>query len=137
MVRSVVALIIGFAAVVVLALAADSLVRQLVPDLFDSSGGTKNTALLAFAIAYVSLFAVVGSWLTARLAPNHPMGHALLLGGISFVLSIGVTISQWNAAPTWYHVGSLLVILPSASLGGWLRSRHMTQFGRGRDQAHG
>jgi hypothetical protein len=57
-----------------------------------------------------------------KLAPRHPMGHALASGGIRFVVSIAAAMSQWNTVPTWYHVASLALVMPSAAVGGWLRA---------------
>jgi len=39
-----------------------------------------SNALLLLATAYRTVYSVAGSYVTARLAPNRPMLHALVLG---------------------------------------------------------
>jgi hypothetical protein len=47
-----------------------------------------SDALFRLAFADRVAFAVAGSYLTARLAPDRPMRHALVLGAIGLVLGI-------------------------------------------------
>jgi hypothetical protein len=71
--------------------------------------------LLAFAYRFV--IDVAGSYLTARLAPDRPMSHALALGGVGLLLSIGGAVAMWNAGPAWYPLGLAASALPCAWLG--------------------
>jgi len=48
------------------------------------------------ATAYRTIFSVAGSYITARLAPNRPMLHALVLGGLGLLVSIVGTVVTWN-----------------------------------------
>jgi hypothetical protein len=54
-----------------------------------------DTGLL-LASAYRGIYSILGCYLTARLAPHHPMHHALILGAIGVVLSTAGTIAMWN-----------------------------------------
>jgi hypothetical protein len=40
-----------------------------------------------------------GSYLAARLAPDRPMQHALVLGAVGLALSIAGAVGTWNAGP--------------------------------------
>jgi hypothetical protein len=71
--------------------------------------------LLAFAYRFV--FDVAGSYLTARLAPDRPMGHALALGATGLLLSIAGTIMMWGQGPAWYPLALAASALPCAWLG--------------------
>ena len=42
----------------------------------------------ALALAYRCIFAVIGGWVTARLAPRNPMRHVIVLGVIGTALAI-------------------------------------------------
>ena len=83
--------------------------------------------LWVFALAYRSVYAVFGSYVTARLAPNNPMKHALLLGVIGTVLSVAGVAATWNAGPEygpkWYSIALVASALPCAWLGGRLGAK--------------
>jgi hypothetical protein len=123
MLKSAVAVAVGFVAVVLLSFAADALMLWLAPAAVGYGARESKTWVLGVMLTYVAVFVVTGSWLTARLAPANPMRHALLLGAVGLAISIAVTAGTWTAEPVWYHVASLALILPCAWLGGWLRVR--------------
>jgi hypothetical protein len=82
-----------------------------------------STGLFLLALGYRLAIDVAGCWLTARLAPDRPMAHALALGGIGLVLSLAGAIVLWNAGPHWYPIALAVSSLPSAWLGGRLAAR--------------
>src|SRR6266700_2716550 len=82
-----------------------------------STTAPMSSALFLLAFAYRFVIDVAGCYLTARLAPDRPMRHALALGGIGLVLSIGGAVAIWNAGPAWYPIALAASALPSAWLG--------------------
>ncbi len=82
-------------------------------------------SMLLVAAIYRTAYAVVGCYLTARLAPSQPMLHAMIGGVIGFVLSIVGVVVSWNQIPTmgprWYPISLVVTALPAAWLGGKLR----------------
>ena len=78
------------------------------------------TKLLLIAFAQRAAWAVVASWVTARLAPRAPMGHALALGAIGVVLNIAGAIAMWSAGAHWYPFALAAVSLPCAWAGAML-----------------
>jgi hypothetical protein len=77
------------------------------------------------ALGYRTLYAILGGWLAARLAPDAPLRHALLFGAIGVVLSGAAaffTITRFDLGPDWYPLLLVAVALPSAWLGGTLRA---------------
>ena len=119
--RSILAIVTGFIVIASLSLSADRVVHFMWPGAFDATGRTESVGLLTFTLAYVALFAVLGCYLAARLAPNRPMGHALLLGVLGLVFTAVGTIAAWAMAPAWYHVAELALVMPYAWVGGHLR----------------
>ena len=91
--------------------------------------------LWVFALAYRSVFSVLGCYITARLAPNNPLKHAMLLGVIGVVLSMAGLVSTWNAGPAfgpkWYPIALVASALPCAWIGGKLGKRQKGNGGRG------
>jgi hypothetical protein len=70
------ALLTGFVVVVVLSLGTD--VALHASGAFPPWGQPMSDGLFLLATAYRAVFAIAGSYLTARLAPSRPMGHALV-----------------------------------------------------------
>jgi hypothetical protein len=83
--RSALALFAGFVVVVLLSIGTD--VTLHAAGVFPALGQPMSDTLFALATSYRTLYAVVGSYCTARLAPNRPMQHALLGGTLGLVLA--------------------------------------------------
>ena len=121
--RSIVAVFVGALVGVILELGADEVLR--VAGIFPALGKPMSDGLFAVATAHRVIFGVLSCYVTARLAPNRPMFHALLLGWIGFALSILGAVVTWNAVPSlgphWYPLALVVLALPEAWLGGKLR----------------
>jgi len=121
--RSVGALLAGFIAVVILSLGTDSALRAL--GVFPPLGQPMSDGLFLLATVYRTVYAVAGSYLTARLAPDRPMGHALVGGAIGLVLSLAGALATWNRGPAfgphWYPLALVATAMPCAWAGGRLR----------------
>ena len=72
-----------------------------------------SKALFVVATAYRTIYTVAGGYITARLAPNKPMGHVWTLGVIGLLAAIAGTAATWDKGPEfgpkWYPVA--LVVL--------------------------
>lgn len=123
--RSIWAVVAGFLFILVLSVGTDAIMHAMWPKLFNASGGTQNVVILCLTTVYVGVFATVGSYLTARLAPSHPMKHALILGGLGLVFTLMATMKMWNLAPAWYNILNLVLVMPYAWLGGRLRENEI------------
>ena len=84
-------------------------------------------SLFLLATAYRIVYSILGSYLTARLAPDRPMLHALILGVVGVLLSIAGALSTWNKGPEfgpkWYPVALIVMAIPLAWVGGKLRAK--------------
>lgn len=119
--RSIGALFAGFVVVVILSLGTDLALHKA--GIFPPLGQTMSNPLFLLATAYRTVFAIVGSFITARLAPDRPMGHALVGGAIGLVLSVVGAVMTWNKdlGPHWYPLALVVTALPCAWVGGKIR----------------
>jgi len=122
---SIGAVLAGIAAGVVLSLGTDSALRAA--GVFPALGQQPpmSDSLFVLATAYRIVYGVAGSYIIARLAPDRPMQHALVGGGIGLVVSIVGAVATWNheppLGPHWYSLALAVTSLPCAWLGGKLR----------------
>jgi hypothetical protein len=81
---------------------------------------TDNQSLLA--TSYRIVISVGAAWLTARLAPDRPMKHALMLGYVGTVLGLIGVVVTWNLGlgPRWYPIALAVLAIPQCWLGGKL-----------------
>ena len=83
--------------------------------------------LWVLALVYRSVYALLGCYITARLAPNAPLKHAMILGVVGVILSTLGVASTWNAGPEygphWYGLALIASSLPCAWIGGKLGSK--------------
>ncbi|MFT3867920.1 MAG: hypothetical protein QM715_05420 [Nibricoccus sp.] len=88
-------------------------------------GEPMTDALSFLASSYRLVIGIAGAWLTARLAPDRPMRHAIILGSIGIVLGLVGVVATWNLGlgPRWYPISLVLVALPQCWFGGWLHTR--------------
>lgn len=82
-----------------------------------------SNGLFAVALAYRLVLCTGGSYLTARLAPDRPLRHAMILGGIGLCLSIIGAVTMWDFGPGWYPIAIAVSALPCAYAGGRLFER--------------
>jgi hypothetical protein len=123
--RSIGAILAGFVFVFIVSLGTDQLLHMtgVFPPWGASMVGYDGALLLA--TAYRVVFGIAGSYVTARLAPDRPMQHALLGGYIGLALSILGAAATWNGGsafgPHWYPLALVVTVLPTAWAGGKLR----------------
>jgi hypothetical protein len=121
--RSIGAVVAGALTGIVLSIGTDALLRAA--GVFPTLGQPMSDALFLLATTYRTVYGVAGSYITARLAPDRPMGHALVLGAIGLAVSIVGAVATWNKLPSlgphWYPLALLVLAMPPAWVGGKLR----------------
>ena len=121
--RSIVAVVGGLLVVILLSLGTDIIMHAtgVYPPWFQPM----STALWILATAYRVVYGIAGGYIAAQLAPNRPMGHAVVLGVIGMLLSTVGAASTWNAGPEfgprWYPLGLVVTALPCSWIGAKLR----------------
>ncbi len=120
--RTVLAIFAGFVVVVILSIGTDAILHGL--KIYPVLGQGMSDELFAGATAYRTLYAIIGSYITARLAPDRPMWHAMVGGVIGLILSIVGAVATWKhteMGPHWYPLALVVTALPAAWLGGKIR----------------
>ncbi|HMI41148.1 MAG TPA: hypothetical protein VK485_07970 [Sphingomicrobium sp.] len=121
-IRSIFAVVAGFATVVILSTGTDQIMHALgvIPP-----GSMWNPWHNALALAYRCLFTIAGGYVTAKLAPRSPMAHVLVLAllGIAGGVAGVVTTAGLNLGPRWYPIALAVTAFPCVWFGGWLYQR--------------
>jgi surface polysaccharide O-acyltransferase-like enzyme len=123
--RSVGAVLAGLLVVVIITTATDALLHAT--GIFPPWGQPMSDSLFVLAFAYRIVYGILGGYITARLAPDKPVKHAIVLGAVGFVLSLAGAVATWNRGPEfgpkWYPLALIAIAIPTAWLGGKLVSR--------------
>ncbi len=121
-VRSIGAILAGILVGAVLSIATDTILEQtgIIPSIAEQMANGSPTWFLILAIIYRTIYTVFSCYLGARLAPNYPMRHAIILGVIAFLANLGGTIGMWSLGQHWYPIILTILALPSALVGGRL-----------------
>jgi hypothetical protein len=127
--RSIGAVAAGFFACFILSIATDLVLHAA--GVFPPWGQPMSNALFVLATVYRTLYTVAGGYITARLAPNRPMGHALALGIVGLFAAVAGTLATWDKGPEfgpkWYPLALVVLAIPCTWLGGKLAPRAAAQ----------
>jgi hypothetical protein len=121
--RSIGAVLAGVLAVIIISLGTDVVLHAtgIYPPWFQPM----SDALFGVATTYRIVYAVAGSYIAARLAPDRPMLHSMVLGVVGVALSTAGAVATRNAGPEigprWYPLALVATALPCAWVGGKLR----------------
>jgi hypothetical protein len=121
---SIVAVLLGFLAVVVLSLGTDQLLHVL--QVYPPWGEAMHEPALNFlALSYRIIYTILGGYIAARLAPSKPMRHALILGVLGTIMGLAGAMATipMNLGPAWYPIALVVTALPCTLLGGALYRR--------------
>ena len=123
--QSVLAVFVGILATVIPTLIVDAILHKT--GFYPPSGQWTPSGPLAVATAYRIVFGILGSYVVALLAPNRPMGHAMISGAIGVVVSAAGAVATWNSnlGPHWYAIALVVTALPCAWLGGKIRTMQL------------
>ena len=81
-----------------------------------------NDARALLATSYRIIIGIVGAYLTARLAPDKPMKHVMILalvGALLGLIGVAVTLGK-NLGPAWYPIALVILAFPQSWVGGKL-----------------
>ena len=118
--KSVIAVLSGFFTVFVASVATDQLFHVL--NVYPPWGEPMWSPWLnLLALAYRTIYAMAGGFITASLAPRAPMRHVHILAAVGTALAIAgavFAITQANLGPVWYPLALALTSYPSVWFGG-------------------
>ncbi|SEG42882.1 hypothetical protein SAMN05421819_2885 [Bryocella elongata] len=119
--RSVLAVLAGFVAMVALVIVCTLLAMQAM----HLKSGHPTPGYLVINATYSLLAAVAGGWIAARLSRYKPLHHALALAMIVAFLSL-VMLMKPSLSQSYTYQLAMAIVPPFAVLaGGWLASRQM------------
>lgn len=120
--RSIGALLAGMLTGAILSVATDAILENtgIFPTLAEQQALGSPTWLLLWATLYRTLYTILGCYLAARLAPNTPMRHAMILGVLGFVVNIAGGLAMWDVGQHWYPFSLAVLSLASGWMGGKL-----------------
>ena len=71
------------------------------------------------------VFAFLGGYLAARIAVRRPLAHGI---AVASVLALGAVVSlvgTLDHGAIWSQMAALVLMAPSAGIGGWVRSKQL------------
>lgn len=117
----------GFLAVVVLSIGTDVVLYKL--GIFPPLGERMPDRLFVWATIYRTIYAIIGSYITARLAPSRPMWHAMLGAIIGMIIGTVGAVVTWNKnlGPHWYPLALIVTSIPCAWIGAKIREMQLPE----------
>jgi hypothetical protein len=117
--RSIGAVLAGFFTAAILSIATDQILERM-GIMNMASFKTNPWWIILLVILYRFIFNVTGCYVTAMLAPDKPMKHAMIIGVAGTFLGIMGSIMMWDQAVAWYNIAIILISIPSAWIGATL-----------------
>jgi hypothetical protein len=118
--KSILAVAVGVVFIIVVTTLVDIVLHKT--GVFPPMDQPINDNLALLATAYRIIISIGGAWLTARLAPDKPMKHALALGVVGTALGFAGVVVTWNSGlgPRWYPIALAVLAIPQCWVGGKL-----------------
>lgn len=119
MLRSILSVLAGWAAVGVLVVLTDLVLGKMFPNEY-VAGRIPPDRLSALSLGTATVYSVLGGWIMVKLARSSPWRHALWLilwGELMGVLSAVMT---WGQIQPWYQIGLLIAWPLAVAAGCWL-----------------
>ena len=124
MARSILAVVAGFVLTGLLIGGTTAAVIAGNPAGFDARNAPTTLGMLLVMHAYVAVYATLGCWLAARLAPSHPMRHAMIVAVLGVIVNLA-NPSIWSTYPLWSNIISVGSPLLLGWLAGTIRERQL------------
>ncbi len=114
--RSVVAVLVGYAVFAASAFAVFRLSGH-------APHATASVPFMLLTSASGVVFAALGGYVAGWLAGRRPLAHAVAMALLLAAGAIASLVSTLGHGAVWTQVTALVLMAPSAVLGGWLRAR--------------
>jgi hypothetical protein len=112
--KNIWAVVAGILVVVVLSIGTDTFLESV--GIFPSpTAGLFDPKLLLLALAYRTLYAFAGGYVTARLAPKNPQRLVIILLVIGTLMGLMGVVAGWNLSEKWYPISLVF----TSALGVW------------------
>jgi len=132
MVRSILAVIAGIAALTASSFAIEAVVDPILLHAFpqalpNRAAISSNLPASIVLFVYTSACVVLGGYVAAWIARRSPVWHAAAMGLLQEALTVWAMMSLGDVAPRRNWIVTLIVTIPMALCGGWLRARQQRQ----------
>ena len=117
-IKSIVAVVVGFVTVAGLSIFTDTLIAA--SGVFPAQ---ISTGMLVLALLYRIAYTVLGGYVTARLAPRVAMVHVWILAVMGQLGGIAGVVAGWDLSAHWYPIMIAVMAIPGVVYGGWLCTR--------------
>jgi hypothetical protein len=129
--RSIICVVAGFVVVMAVVIAGTAAVTELIVPggLSAAAAGSPDDLPLNYYAANLvvsAMGAMLGGWVTARMAPSAEMVHVGALALLMLLMSIPTMLGYLPGSelqPVWYRYTLPVLGISGSLLGGWLRSR--------------
>lgn len=125
MIRSVLAVALGYVVMLVAFLGAETALTAVAPTLIPAKGQPTDPLYFVFQLVTGFFFISIGGYVTAMLAGRSEMKHALGLGALSIAMSIVSRLQYPGDEPLWYSIALMFLAIPGALAGGYYRARQL------------
>jgi hypothetical protein len=118
--KSIGAVVAGFLTVAVLSTITDAILENtgVFPSYVSQMENGSPVWVLVAALVYRSIFAVLGGYVTARLAPGNPMKHVKVLAVLGAIGGITGVFAGWQYGNQWYPIALAVTAYPLVYWGG-------------------
>ncbi len=122
-IRSIWAIVAGVLFIIIVTTIVDIVLHVL--NVFPPLGEPIDDKLSLLATSYRVVIGIAGAWLTARLAPQRPMKHAIILGIVGTLLGLAGVAATWNRGlgPRWYPIALAVLAIPQCWAGAKIYDR--------------
>ena len=124
MARSILAIVAGFVLTGALIVGTTFAVTAAMPGAFDARQVPTSTGILLLMHLYVAVYATLGCWVAARLAPSRPMRHAMIVGVLGCLVNLA-NPNIWSMYPLWSNLVSVTTPLLWGWIAGTIRERQL------------
>lgn len=120
LIKGIGVVIAGFLAIVALIGATDAVLTGT--GAFPDKPEEYTFWMLCIALAYRTVFAVLGGLVAGKLAPSKLMKHVISLAAIGTLIGLAGVVSGWNLTgyPHWYSIALTILTFPAIWYGGKL-----------------
>ena len=110
--KSIWAVVAGILVIVLLSIGTDAILESFIYGL---------NQMLIIPLIYRTIYAVIGGYITAKLAPQNPKKHVLILNCIGIFMGLLGVIFGWNLSAHWYPIALVITSAVGVWYGGELR----------------
>lgn len=115
--KSIGAVLAGVLTIVVLSILTNTILEKI--GFFPPpTKGLFDQKLLLIALFYRTIFAFLGGYVTARLAPSRPIRLVIILLVIGTIMGILGVIAGWNLSQHWYPISLVFTSFVGVWIGG-------------------